>query len=290
MVNKTKKVNKIRKLKDTSRQQVNKMMKTLKKGHHKSPLFDYYHYGKNTQVKQKVLFVTVGPPARGKSFFGNSIIELYPKISKIFNSGSKRREKGYQSSPASFFATKKGKALLNEWAMETLGEACEWLEQSKENKYAIFDATNTVVKRRQEIYEYTKNKSNISTVYVEMLCPNELVIHCNMLSKILTSPDYTNMIESSVKKNKGIEIAIKDALNDIKKRNANYLKVYKILTNKEKSRYNYVQVIVPSCTDPPSSGVIVSNLNKNSWIVKYIETIPRNIISKTLKGYSSYKH
>ena len=29
----------------------------------------------------------------------------------------------------------------------------EFVEQSKENKYAIFDATNTVVKRRHEIYE-----------------------------------------------------------------------------------------------------------------------------------------
>lgn len=251
--------------------------------------FEFYRYGKRVELKKKILFVTVGPPARGKSFFGKSITDKFPTNTKIFNSGSKRREKGYVNASPEFFGSKKGKDLLNEWSMETLQEGCDWLDQDNKHKYAIFDATNTTVNRRRDIYNLTVNKKNITVIFVEMLCPNSITVYYNMLMKVLSSPDYTGQIEGDIKKSRGIDAAIKNAIEDIKARNDNYLKVYKILNKWEKRKYNFVQFIVPSCTVPPQPGLIISNLTEDTWLIKHIKKIPKEIGKKTLQGYSSYK-
>ena len=45
--------------------------------------------------------------------------------------------------------------------------------------------------------------------------------------KVLSSPDYIHVIEKDIKNNKGLQNSISIALNDIKKRDVEYLKDYK---------------------------------------------------------------
>lgn len=251
--------------------------------------FKVFHSNKVRKIHEKTLIVTIGPPARGKSFLGNYIKNNNPKHTRIFNAGSKRREKGYAKVSAKFFETKKGKGLLNEWAMETLEEGCEWL-QKRGNNCAIFDATNSTVKRRRDIYEITKKYAkNISVIYVEMLCPNPLIVHYNMLMKVLTSPDYKTTIQKKIKDNVNMERAIFNSLKDIKKRDNNYLKRYVILNKKEKEQYHYIQFIIPFCTMPPSDGVIDTNIRTTTWLIKQITGLPEKIMEQTIRGYTSYK-
>ena len=270
---------------------INKQIKDIvQKLDKQNRISNFQLYPSNTlhRVKKKTLIITIGPPARGKSFFGNYIKDNAPYKTKIFNAGSKRREKGYAAVNSNFFETIEGKELLNEWAMETLEEACEWL-QIANNNCAIFDATNSTLERRKEIYEKTlKYASKISVIYVEMLCPNPILVHYNMLMKVLTSPDYKQNIVNKIMDDIPLENAISNALIDIKKRDINYLKRYKILTQNEKKKYNFIQFIIPSCTVPPSNGIITMNISKTNWIIKKIIELPLAIVEKTLSGYTSY--
>jgi len=104
-----------------------------------------------------------------------------------------------------------------------------------------------------------------------------------MIMKVLTSPDYEESIKKDITKNISLEEAISKSLKDIKQRDVNYLKVYKILSNKEKEKFNFVQFVIPACTSPPSLGVIDTNVPQNSWIIKRILELPEAITKKTLE-------
>jgi len=286
--------------------EIKKMVSYLEKKQ-KISNFKFYENRPMKKLKSKILIVTVGPPARGKSFLGNYIRDDNPDKIKIFNSGKKRREKGYAGADSSFFQTEKGKNLLDEWAMETLDDACIWLLEpyKKSNvssklgwldRCAIFDATNSTLERRNTIYEQTntflrENKSigKVSVLFIEMLCPNPVVVHYNMLMKVLTSPDYKNKIEDDIKADISLDKALSKSIKDIKQRDKNYLKRYKILSLKEKKKYDFIQFIIPSCTVRPSKGIINTNIQLDTWIIKKIKNLPKAIVTQTLEGYSSYK-
>ena len=53
--------------------------------------------------------------------------------------------------------------------------------------------------------------------------------------------------------------------------------------------YDFIQFIIPSCTVPPSKGIINTNIQLDTWIIKKIKNLPKAIITQTLEGYSSYK-
>lgn len=244
----------------------------------------------------KVLVATVGPPARGKSFLSKS---FEGHTQKVFNAGNIRRReepKLNRKTDAAFFESSEGIKLLNEWAMQALREAIDWLKQQPEESesVAILDATNTTTQRRIEIFDmWSKVKDDDGLVadllFIESMCPNPLIVHYNLLNKVLTSPDYKSKITERVNQGVELENSIAISLEDAKKRDLAYLRRYEPITKSEKEKMKYVSFMIPSCTFPASAGLIETNLSPECGLLKALSGIPPEVFKKLpIENYSSY--
>lgn len=229
----------------------------------------------------KILIAMVGLPGLGKSYFSKNLKRNYTKLNKqlnvkVFNAGEKRRVKKGEKQDAEWF--KKQQKYKEQIAMDTLSDSINWLNKTKNNYCAIFDATNSTLDRRRNVYNKLQKYKNISLIFVEIQCDNKKIIENNILHKIDSSPNY-----STIKKS--------NAIRDFKKRIDVYKKLYKTIS-KQESEYNYIKVKLGNCMKYPrkQGELMCNNINPFFWLVDYVDNIPNYLkIDEKNSKLSSYK-
>lgn len=149
-------------------------------------------------LEQPLVIAMVGLPARGKSYIVNMIIRYLKWIgfeAKVFNVGSYRRKMGMQSADSNFFDgnNEEAKKIREDLAVAVQDSMYQWLHSSKDFKrrVAIFDATNTTIKRRLSLAQRAREQ-NVALVFVESICNDQDVLKQNYNLK-LQNEDYKGM-------------------------------------------------------------------------------------------------
>jgi len=215
-----------------------------------------------TKDSQRLVIVLVGLPARGKSFVARKLVsylEWNGINTKIFNVGRYRRQAYAEVSTsesgacdASFFDSKneKASALREKVAEIALQDMLRWLDDEggnesdpdngdnsrqsdssggsypdnvRQDRIAIFDATNSTNKRRKWILEECTSPEKrqgkpTGCIFVESICDDEELILENFNFKISNSPDYKDVCKE-------------DALRDLKERVRKYEEQYETVTD-----------------------------------------------------------
>ena len=98
--------------------------------------------------------------------------------------------------------------------------------QRTQCRTAIFDATNSSIKRRRTVAQTIEKElgGECQVVFVESLCEDEHVLERNLLQKIAMSPDYRHLPRE-------------EALADLRARIAAYESQYESLASKERLSY-----------------------------------------------------
>lgn len=167
--------------------------------------------------RRKMLLCLVGLPARGKSYISVKLVAWLRwrgYEAELFNVGKFRRQQVTMSQSADFFDAnnENAKQQRDEVAFGVLRSALEWL--STTGDVAVFDATNSTRARRREVLNRTYAFAPaLSVVFIESLCNDERVLTTNYIAKAQHSPDYKHL-------------PLEEALVDLRKRIANYEKVY----------------------------------------------------------------
>lgn len=94
---------------------------------------------------------------------------------------------------AKFFdpSNEKASAMRNQVAMETLDELLDYL-LNQGGAVGILDATNSTIKRRQQIVDRIKQREpKLGILFIESICRDPHLLEANMRLK-LSGPDYRN--------------------------------------------------------------------------------------------------
>ncbi|KAG7263602.1 hypothetical protein CRUP_020852 [Coryphaenoides rupestris] len=141
------------------------------------------------------LIVTVGLPARGKTYISKKLTRYLNWIgvpTREFNVGQYRREytKIYKS--FEFFRpdNEEGLKIRQHCASAALNDVRQYLA-NEGGQVAVFDATNTTRERRMTIFEFAE-QNGFKVFFVESICEDPVVIQENIMEVKLRSPDYTN--------------------------------------------------------------------------------------------------
>ena len=210
-----------------------------------------------TKNSTRLVIVLVGLPARGKSFVARKLLnflEWHGSLCKIFNVGRYRRKASGGACDANFFAAdnKNAAAIREQVAELALRDMLRWLDGEEEtdtegeannngsgssgrsqnsngsfhghrDRIAIFDATNSTVKRRRWVLEECTDPEKrpgkpTGVVFVESICDDEELLLENFRFKVSNSPDYKSMDED-------------EAIKDLKKRVKKYEEQYETITD-----------------------------------------------------------
>ncbi|XP_048878791.1 6-phosphofructo-2-kinase/fructose-2,6-bisphosphatase 4a isoform X1 [Brienomyrus brachyistius] len=141
------------------------------------------------------LIVTVGLPARGKTYISKKLTRYLNWIgvpTKEFNVGQYRREclKIYKS--FEFFRpdNEEGLRIRKQCASAALEDVRHYLGVEG-GQVAVFDATNTTRERRETITKFAE-QNGYKVFFVESVCEDPDIIEQNIVQVKLGSPDYTN--------------------------------------------------------------------------------------------------
>uniref|UniRef100_A0A8C5ATA3 6-phosphofructo-2-kinase/fructose-2,6-biphosphatase 4a n=2 Tax=Gadus morhua TaxID=8049 RepID=A0A8C5ATA3_GADMO len=141
------------------------------------------------------LIVTVGLPARGKTYISKKLTRYLNWIgvpTREFNVGQYRRDymKIYKS--FEFFRpdNEEGLKIRQHCASAALNDVRQYLSDEG-GQVAVFDATNTTRERRMTIFQFAK-QNGFKVFFVESVCEDPHVIQENIVQVKLGSPDYTN--------------------------------------------------------------------------------------------------
>ncbi|KAM4587643.1 6-phosphofructo-2-kinase/fructose-2,6-bisphosphatase 4a isoform 1-T1 [Odontesthes bonariensis] len=207
------------------------------------------------------LIVTVGLPARGKTYISKKLTRYLNWIgvpTREFNVGQYRREfvKIYKS--FEFFSpdNEEGLKIRRQCASAALNDVRQYLTEEG-GQVAVFDATNTTRERRETIIQFaeqngfkvtcwvtvlrtpplfgaTRSLSRslcaVSQVFfVESVCEDPDVIQENIVQVKLCSPDYTNCnteeaVEDFMKRIKCYENSY-ETLDEVLDRDLSYIKI-----------------------------------------------------------------
>uniref|UniRef100_A0A672SQZ3 6-phosphofructo-2-kinase/fructose-2,6-bisphosphatase 4 n=1 Tax=Sinocyclocheilus grahami TaxID=75366 RepID=A0A672SQZ3_SINGR len=156
------------------------------------------------------LIVTVGLPARGKTYISKKLTRYLNWIgvpTKEFNVGQYRREcvKIYKS--FEFFRpdNEEGLKIRKQCALAACNDVRQYLSVEG-GQVAVFDATNTTRERRATIMRFAE-QNGYKVFFVESVCEDPSVIAANIVQVKLGSPDYTD---------RNTEEAIQDFMKRIK--------------------------------------------------------------------------
>ena len=177
----------------------------------------------------KIIFVLVGLPARGKSYTSNNLCRYLNWCGiqcKVFNCGDYRRNilKGFQDADFFDFNNKDNFNKKEEISKKCFRDLLKWLETGD---IAIFDATNSNRNRRKYLLDQTKNLNDINLIFLELITDDESIIYKNLELKLL-SADYVN-------RNKQY------AIKDFRQRLEFYKKSYEKVEDDED--INYIKII-----------------------------------------------
>lgn len=173
-------------------------------------------------AEQKMAFVMVGLPARGKSYIARKLaryLRWRGQETRVFNVGTYRREIVGSQVSHDFFDpdNPEGRKERMRLAELVLKDMLRWLTSS--GQVGIYDATNSTKERRRWIRE-TCTAAGVTVVFIETVCDDPHVIDRNLRDTKLHSPDYAG-------------VAPEDALIDFKQRIAHYQRAYEPLADDE---------------------------------------------------------
>ncbi|KIL55383.1 hypothetical protein M378DRAFT_24899 [Amanita muscaria Koide BX008] len=144
----------------------------------------------------KILILTVGLPARGKTHISRAL-ERYLRWmgikTEVISLGDYRRKilGGAQKVPKDYFAQGERSPETNE-LRRRVAEGCEqliWNFFDGGGQVVIYDANNGRRAQREATAEKF-DKKGIHVVYLESLCDNEEIIETNIRNVKISSPDY----------------------------------------------------------------------------------------------------
>lgn len=170
----------------------------------------------------------VGLPARGKSFIARKIARYLTWIGvscRVFNVSSYRRERIGAKQTNEFFdpSNLDGNRARLHMAIAALDDMVNWL--NKEGYVAIYDATN-ITREKRDLISKRAVQESFQLVFVECIANDPSIIEKN-IQDLRFSPDYQSMEENV-------------AIQDFKKRIAQYEKQYQPLDESERSFVKYI--------------------------------------------------
>lgn len=173
-----------------------------------------------TPDANNVVFVMVGLPARGKSFISMRLARFLAWIgieTRVFNVGNHRRTTETGQQDASYFDPQNAGSVSrrDQLAFQVIDDMLRWLEGAQE-RFAVFDATNTTRDRRQAVMARLQQKQGLGVIFIESICTDAAVLEANLLQKLTKSPDYA-----------GKEVGA--CRRDLERRVSNYEQVYEPL-------------------------------------------------------------
>lgn len=183
------------------------------------------------QLADKVAFVMVGLPARGKSFMARKIARYLSWLghpARVFNVGSYRRERLGAQQRHSFFDPGNEAGNAARWALAAaaLEDMLSWLE--REGEVGLYDATNSSAERRALVRQECERRG-VRVVFVESICNDPSVLEANIRQTKATSPDYL-----------GVEA--ETAVEDFRQRIAHYERAYEPVHESEGSHVKVIDV------------------------------------------------
>uniref|UniRef100_A0A8C6TZH5 6-phosphofructo-2-kinase/fructose-2,6-biphosphatase 4a n=1 Tax=Neogobius melanostomus TaxID=47308 RepID=A0A8C6TZH5_9GOBI len=199
--------------------------------HFLSVFFGSYFLGLVCMTNCPTLIVTVGLPARGKTYISKKLTRYLNWIgvpTREFNVGQYRRElvKIYKS--FEFFRpdNEEGLRIRRQCASAALNDVRQYLTSG--GQVAVFDATNTTRERRDTILQFA-DQNGFKVFFVESVCEDPDVIQANIVQVKLGSPDYTNCnsdeaVEDFMKRIKCYENSY-ETLDEVLDRDLSYIKI-----------------------------------------------------------------
>uniref|UniRef100_A0A8C1Y323 6-phosphofructo-2-kinase/fructose-2,6-biphosphatase 4b n=1 Tax=Cyprinus carpio TaxID=7962 RepID=A0A8C1Y323_CYPCA len=179
------------------------------------------------------LIVTVGLPARGKTYISKKLTRYLNWIgvpTKEFNVGQYRREclKIYKS--FEFFRpdNEEGLKIRKHCALAALNDVRQYLSVEG-GQVAVFDATNTTRERRATITRFAE-QNGYKVFFVESVCEDPNIITENIVQVKLDSPDYT-------------DCNTEEAIQDFMKRIKCYEKSYQPLDENLDRELSYIKIM-----------------------------------------------
>lgn len=161
-------------------------------------------------MREAVVIVMVGLPARGKSFISSTLIRFLRVMdvnARSFNAGKLRRNTGKAGVKADYFSgsNAEGKAERDRLAMECTDMMLRWIYSVSNDTtcVAILDATNTTRKRRQAVLERCRaaaekasqvinsNPPPLRVVFLESVCDMPEILQANYNMK-MGNEDYAD--------------------------------------------------------------------------------------------------
>ncbi|XP_060776260.1 6-phosphofructo-2-kinase/fructose-2,6-bisphosphatase 4b isoform X5 [Neoarius graeffei] len=178
------------------------------------------------------LIVTVGLPARGKTYISKKLTRYLNWIgvpTKEFNVGQYRREctKVYRNFEFFHPDNEEGLKIRKQCALTALNDVRQFLSVDR-GHVAVFDATNTTRERRKMIMRFAE-QNGYKVFFVESLCDDPEVIAQNIVQVKLNSPDYIDCtteeaVQDFMKRIKCYENSY-EPLDEVLDRNLSYIKV-----------------------------------------------------------------
>ncbi|KAG7283226.1 hypothetical protein CRUP_004968 [Coryphaenoides rupestris] len=176
------------------------------------------------------LIVTVGLPARGKTYISKKLTRYLNWIgvpTKEFNVGQYRREctKIYKSFEFFRADNEEGLKIRRQCALSALNDVHQYLTVGRGQ---VFDATNTTRERRSTIVKFAE-QNGFKVFFVESVCEDPEVIAANIVQVKLGSPDYINCnteeaVEDFMKRIECYETSYQP-LDEVLDRDLSYIKV-----------------------------------------------------------------
>ncbi|XP_062318006.1 6-phosphofructo-2-kinase/fructose-2,6-bisphosphatase 4a isoform X2 [Osmerus eperlanus] len=178
------------------------------------------------------LIVTVGLPARGKTYISKKLTRYLNWIgvpTREFNVGQYRREcvKIYKSFEFFLPDNEEGLKIRQQCATAALNDVRQYLTDEG-GQVAVFDATNTTRERRETINQFAE-QNGFKVFFVESVCEDPDVIQENIVQVKLGSPDYTNCdteeaVQDFMKRIKCYENSY-EPLDEVQDRDLSYIKI-----------------------------------------------------------------
>lgn len=171
--------------------------------------------------REKIVLVTVGLPARGKTYISRKIARLLNWLgvpTRVFNVGEYRRLRLGAKQPHDFFdpTNIEGQKARLHMAVAALDDMISWLHQG--GRVAIYDATNSTNERRHLINTRCTREGIHKVIFVESVTDELSIIEANIRETKLLSPDYANLDPQK-------------AVEDFRERIKHYEKAYETITD-----------------------------------------------------------
>lgn len=185
-------------------------------------------------LRGKLVCAMVGLPARGKTYISQKLARYLNWLgipTHVFNVGQYRRKISGATKRHDFFDPSNAEAEEERMraATEAMDEMLAWLRDT-EGQIAIYDATNTSLRRR-EMIRNTCERLGVALLFIESVCDREDIIVDNITQVKLSSPDYVGMDPG-------------EAVSDFCARIHHYEQVYEpVGTTSEEQLVSYVKLI-----------------------------------------------